>query len=330
MNAPAGGRSTPSAGHNSPLGLAITSAATPELKCRATSTARIESGTPASGGAWSSGGAWPIGDWQAVTVKNEEVGEAATELLDMRARRRVVPDLPPRLRPGTLADAYAIQEGLVAALVAQSAGRCIGFKVACTSEIAQAALQIDRPVFGRLMSQSTSPSGTTLATDEFTHRVIEAEFAFRIGVDVEPVDAGHTPATIAEHIDALIPSIEIVDYRFESWAVGALRIAADNAIHGWWIRGDPVTDWRGHDLAAATVSVSCGGEVVTTGSGSAVLGHPLNVMAWLADELPRFGLRLRQGDVVTTGVATDVFEAAAGESCVADFGPFGTVTVTFE
>jgi 2-keto-4-pentenoate hydratase len=32
---------------------------------------------------------------------------------------------------------------------------------------------------------------------------------------------------------------------------------------------------------------------------------------------------------VTTGVATDVFEAAAGETCVADFGPFGTVTVTF-
>jgi hypothetical protein len=35
----------------------------------------------------------------------------------------------------------------------------------------------------------------------------------------------------------------------------------------------------------------------------------------------RFGLRLRRGDVVTTGVATDVFEASAGQSFVADFGP---------
>jgi 2-keto-4-pentenoate hydratase len=33
--------------------------------------------------------------------------------------------------------------------------------------------------------------------------------------------------------------------------------------------------------------------------------------------------------VVTTGVATEVFEAGAGDSCVADFGPFGTVTVAF-
>ncbi len=263
-------------------------------------------------------------------MNDEAVDEAARELLDMRASRRVVSDLPPGLRPQTLTEAYAIQDRLVAALVAQAGGRCIGFKAACTNEIAQAALQIDRPVFGRLMSQTTSPSGTTLAAHQFTHRVVEAEFAFRLGVDVEPVAGGHTPATISEHIDALIPSIEIVDYRFESWAVGALRVAADNAIHGWWIRGEPVTDWRGHELAASAVSVTRDGELVTTGSGAAVLGHPLNVMAWLADELPRFGSRLRRGDVVTTGVATDVFEAGAGDSCVADFGPFGTVTVAFD
>jgi 2-keto-4-pentenoate hydratase len=242
----------------------------------------------------------------------------------------VVADLPRRLRPETLADAYAIQHRVVAALLAQGRGRCIGFKVACTNAIARAALQIDRPVFGRLMSQSTSPSGTTLAADQFTHRVIEAEFAFRVGVDVEPADGGHTHATIAEHIDALIPGIEIVDYRFDSWAVGALPIAADNAIHGWWLRGEPVTDWRGHDLAASPVSVTRNGELVTTGSGAAVLGHPLTVMAWLADELTRFGVRLRRGDVVTTGVATDVFEAGAGDSCMADFGPFGKVAVAFD
>ena len=263
-------------------------------------------------------------------MDDEVVGEAATELLEMRANRRVVADLPLALRPQTLTDAYAIQHGVVAGLEAQTDGRCIGFKVACTNEIAQVALQIDRPVFGRLMSQTTSSSGTTLAAGQFTHRVVEAEFAFHVGTDVEPVDGGHTRATIAEHIDALIPGIEIVDYRFESWAVGALRIAADNAIHGWWLRGEPVTDWRSHDLATSAVSVSRDGELVTTGSGAAVLGHPLNVMAWLADELPRFGLRLRRGDVVTTGVATDVFEAGAGESCVADFGPFGTVTVGFD
>jgi 2-keto-4-pentenoate hydratase len=262
-------------------------------------------------------------------MDDDMITAAATELLDMRANRRVVPDLPEPLRPQTLDDAYAIQQQVVDGLLAPSGGRRIGFKVACTNDIAQAALQIDRPLFGRLMTQTTSPSGATLVAERFTHRVVEAEFGFRVGTDVEPVDGGHSPDTIAEHIDALIPAIEIVDHRFESWAVGAMRVAADNAIHGWWIHGEAVTDWQGHDLAAATVSVTRNGELITTGTGAAVLGHPLNVMAWLADELPRFGGQLRRGDVVTTGVATDVFEAAAGDSCVADFGPFGTVTVAF-
>jgi 2-keto-4-pentenoate hydratase len=271
----------------------------------------------------------PSGAWQAVGVDDEVVDDAARELLDMRATGRVVADLPPALRPATLTDAYAIQDRVVAGLVAPSSGRSIGYKVACTNDIAQAALQIDRPLYGRLLSHTTSPSGATLAADRFTHRVIEAEFAFRVADDVAPVDGGHSRATIAEHIDALLPSIEIVDHRFESWAVGALRVAADNAIHGWWVHGDAITDWQGHDLAAATVSVTRNGALVTTGSGAAVLGHPLDVMAWLADELPEFGLRLRAGDVVTTGVATDVFEAVAGDTCVADFGPFGRVTVSF-
>ena len=247
----------------------------------------------------------------------------------MRTNRRVVLDLPVPLRPQTLTEAYAIQDRVVAALLAKSGGRATGYKVACTNELAQAALQIDRPVFGRMMSQTTTPSPATLAAAGFTHRVIEAEFGFRVADDIEPVAGGHTQSTIAAHIDALVPSIEIVDHRFESWAVGALRVAADNAIHGWWVHGEPVTDWRDHDLASAAVSVTRNGELVTTGSGAAVLGHPLNVMAWLADELPTFGRQLRRGDLVTTGVATDVFEIGAGDTCVADFGPFGTVTVSF-
>lgn len=255
---------------------------------------------------------------------------AAAELLDMRTTRRIVVDLPAELRPTTLADAYAVQARVVDGLTAPVGAAPVGYKVACTNEIAQAALQIDRPVFGRLLSHTTTASGSSLPAGRFTHRVIEAEFAFRVGRDVEPVAGGHTPVTITPYIDALVPGIEIVDYRFESWAVGALRVAADNAIHGWWVRGEPVVDWQGPDLAAAPVVVrDASGVTVTTGSGAAVLGHPLNVMAWLADELPRFGLQLRAGDHVTTGVATDVFEAAAGDTYVADFGPFGSVTVSF-
>jgi 2-keto-4-pentenoate hydratase len=253
---------------------------------------------------------------------------ASAELLNMRAQNRIEPDLPPDGRPGDLAEAYRIQEAVVDGLLPAGARR-IGYKCACTSEIAQRALRIDRPVFGQLMSHTSSASGAVLPAERFVHRVIEAEFGFRVGRDVEPLDGGHTIESIADHIDAVIPAIEIVDYRYESWTIGALQVAADNAIHGWWIHGEPCTDWSDLDLADSGVAVRRDDEVVTTGSGAAVLGHPLTVMAWLANELPLFGRSLRAGDVVTTGVTTDVFEAEAGDSIVAEFDGVGSVAVDF-
>ena len=172
-------------------------------------------------------------------------------------------------------------------------------------------------------------SGATLDASRFVHRVVEAEFAFRLGADVDPIDGGHTHESIAEHIDAVIPAIEIVDYRYESWTLGALQVAADNAIHGWWVHGDPVIDWQHLDLRTTGVTVRRNGDVATSGSGAAVLGHPLTVMAWLADELPRFGLSMRAGDLVTTGVTTDVFEALAGDALRADFEGIGSVELRF-
>jgi 2-keto-4-pentenoate hydratase len=258
-----------------------------------------------------------------------DVTGAAARLLEMRAHHRIEPDLPAQLRPGDLADAYAIQAAVVAGLLPPGE-RTIGYKCACTSEIAQRALRIDRPLFGRLLSNTTTASGSSLRADRFVHRVVEAELGFRVAHDVEPVVGGHTADTISASIDAVVPAIEIVDYRYVDWSVGALQVAADNAIHGWWIHGDQLTDWRAVDLAAATVEVHRNGEPVTSGSGANVLGHPLNVMAWLADELPRFGLRLRAGDLVTTGVTTDVFEAEPGDAIRATFAGVGEVALTFD
>ena len=247
----------------------------------------------------------------------------------MRRDQRIQVDLDPRHRPVDLREAYAVQD-LVVDGTLPDGQRPIGYKVACTSEIAQAALRIDRPVFGRLLPNTTSASGAVLAADRFVHRVVEAEFAFRLGSDVSPHPGGHTHASIAAHIDAAIPAIEIVDHRFESWAIGALPITADNAIHGWWIHGHPVEAWRDLDLGGCDVVVRRNDETITTGTGAAALGHPLTVMAWLADELPKFGSSLAAGDVVTTGVTTDVFEAGAGDHLRAEFAGLGAVELTFE
>lgn len=258
----------------------------------------------------------------------DAVEEAAALLAALRRSHGRIEDLPEPIRPSSLADAYRIQAALVGRLLPPGA-HAVGYKVACTSRIAQEALRIDRPLFGRLLAHRVHGDGARLDAADFDHRVIEAEFAFRIGRDVRRRPDGHSRGSIAACIDAVIPSIEIVDYRYASWTVGPMQVAADNAIHGAWVRGPALTEWHDLDLVAAGVRVSRNGEPVTSGSGAAVLGDPLEVMRWLADELPHHGLDLCAGDVVTTGVTTDVFEADAGDSIVAEFDGIGSVHVTF-
>ncbi len=58
---------------------------------------------------------------------------------------------------------------------------------------------------------------------------------------------------------------------------------------------------------------------------------PLNALAWLANELPKQGKSLRQGDRITTGVCTDrVPLAQPGDTVQADFGVMGRVESRFE
>ncbi len=254
---------------------------------------------------------------------------AADYLLGLRRGRRRVPGLPPELAPASLPEAYRIQAAFVGRLLQLHGGQTIGYKVAGTSRHAQKLLGIDHPLFGRLLSATSYPSGSRVAAADYCIRCIEVEFAVEIAEDVPP-DRHWDQATIQPYVAAVIPSIEIVDHRFEDWqTVGAATLAADNAIHGGWIYGDPCLGWRDYDLAAVPTTLIVNGTPQRHGSGAAVLGHPLAVLAWLANTLPQFGLGLRRGERVTTGITTEIYLAAPGDHLVGDFGPLGQVTVQF-
>jgi 2-keto-4-pentenoate hydratase len=254
----------------------------------------------------------------------------AEYLLSLRQTQRPVAELPAELRPRTLGESYEIQNRLVEMLLARQGGQRIGYKIACTSELAQKALGVDGPFYGTLLSCSTHRSGSKLRASNFTVRCTEAEFAFQMGADV-PDGRTYDAATITEFIGAALPSIEVVDHRYHDWqTVGAPSLLADNAIHGAWVPGEPYARWREIDFAQHPVSFVINGSRTLTGSGAAVLGNPLNVLAWLANELQRFGGRLRRGDYVTTGVTTDIYLARSGDRLAADFGALGRVEMEFE
>lgn len=259
----------------------------------------------------------------------DRVTAARDYLLELRRTRRPIAALPPDVAPRTLAEGYEVQERVVAALLEQSGGQPIGYKIACTSELAQKALGVDGPFFGVLLSHSTHLSPARLRGSDFLVRCAEAEFGFEMGSDV-PAGVTYTAETIRPFVWAALPAIEIVDHRYHDWkTVGAPSLLADNAIHGAWVPGEPFAGWAGLDYATHPTELVVNGEKRFPGSGAAVLGNPLNVVAWLANELPRYGRRLHKGDRITTGITTGIYLAQPGDRLDADFGPLGRVAMEF-
>jgi 2-keto-4-pentenoate hydratase len=73
----------------------------------------------------------------------------------------------------------------------------------------------------------------------------------------------------------------------------------------------------------------CDGVVRRKGTAAAALDHPMVPLTWLANELSRTGIGLKAGQMVSTGTLTGMLRPKAGETFVADFGPFGQATATY-
>lgn len=269
----------------------------------------------------------------------EQAREAAGLLRTARRTCRPAAYLPPHCRPGDLEEAYAVQAAFLARTGPNDpALEPRGYKLACTSPKAQAALAVDTPLVGRLLAGSIHRSPATLSACRFPFRLIEPEFAFAMGADLPPRDQAYGEAEVAEAVARLHPAFEVVTSAFGEpawWRAGAPSLAADNAVHGALVLGQGTADWRGLDLPGHPVRLSINGTSISEGVGANALGGPLTALTWLANKLATAPDRiagspgLRAGEVVTTGVVTDFKLLDAGDDAIADFGPLGQVRVHF-
>ncbi|TAL64217.1 MAG: 2-oxo-hepta-3-ene-1,7-dioic acid hydratase, partial [Burkholderiaceae bacterium] len=67
------------------------------------------------------------------------------------------------------------------------------------------------------------------------------------------------------------------------------------------------------------------GVIEESGLAAAVLNHPANGVAWLANKLGAWGESLEAGEVVLGGSFTRPTTALAGDTFHADYGPLGAI-----
>jgi 2-keto-4-pentenoate hydratase len=267
-------------------------------------------------------------------MTDEQLQAASDTLWTEWQRGGLIAGLPAECRPRTREDGYAIQ----ARLERRSAQPLAGWKIAATSKAGQAHIAVDGPLAGRLLAERVFATGSRLTFGNNHMRVAEAEFAFRMAVDVPPRATLYTVDEVLARVATLHPAIEIPDSRYVDFtAVGAAQLIADNACAHEFVLGPPAPDmWRSIDLAAHRVTAVCGpilsgsASLEREGIGANVLGDPREALAWLVDKLSQLNVTLRAGQVVTTGTCLVPLPIAPSDRVMCDFGELGTVGVAFD
>ena len=255
----------------------------------------------------------------------EALAEAADILIACRAKAEKIDSLPERCRPATAEDGYAIQREVLA----RSRMAQIGWKVAATNPATQAAFGITEPFAGRMPSAALARSPFAAMPGRFNAPAVEGEFAVMLADDLRPGDAPFDAAAVADAVACIIPAVEVVDGTIgDRKAAGPPTNVAAGTGAGL-VLGRPCYDWRGLDLPGNPVVLAINGTVRVEGEGSAILGDPMNSLAWLANLAASLDEGLHAGEIVTLGTCTGLTPVSSGDRVIVTYGPLGTVEISF-
>ncbi|ALS20462.1 2-keto-4-pentenoate hydratase [Paenibacillus naphthalenovorans] len=238
--------------------------------------------------------------------------------MEKREVVRITADYPDM----TIEDAYQVLAGLVA-IKRQRGHRIIGPKMGLTSQAKMKQMNVEEPIYGYIFDYMAVPEGGTVSMRELIHPKVEAEIAFVMGKDMEgPAVTGTQVLAATEYV---VPALEIIDSRYENFKFTLPDVIADNASSSRVVFGTVLQRPDNLELDLVGVTLSINGEIKDLGVGAAVLGHPANSVAMLANMLARKGEKVKAGDIILTGGITGALILNAGDTITAKFDGLGQV-----
>jgi 2-keto-4-pentenoate hydratase len=256
----------------------------------------------------------------------EDRQTAANALIEAEETRVATGPLIDRFPSIEVEDAYEIQ--LLQIRKKLAAGRLVrGHKVGLSSQAMQRMMGVEEPDYGHLLDDMFVFENTCIDVSALLQPRAEFELAFILR---EPLPApGCTVADVLRNTAYVAPSIEIIDSRIKDWNISLCDTIADNASSARVVLGGHAKPIDGLDLRLIAAIATKNGEIVETGATGAVLGNPAIAVAWLANKVQQFGVKLEAGHVVLPGSCTKAIDVASGDVITAEFSGLGTVTVSF-
>ncbi len=213
-------------------------------------------------------------------------------------------------------------------LLAQRLGKVVGYKAGLTNPAVQKRFGTDQPVWGKLYEGMVRPNGLVVEAAFGARPLYEADMLVR--VKSAAINHARTPMEVLEHIDQIIPFIELPDLIVQAPAqlngpgVAAINVGARLGVAGEPM-GLPTTRGERYALLDALERMSVQltnerGELLSpAGKGSDILGHPLQAVVWLAQALQKEDITLQPGDLVSLGSFSPLLPPRPGLAVTATY-----------
>ncbi|MEH6796136.1 MAG: 2-oxo-hepta-3-ene-1,7-dioic acid hydratase [Rhodococcus sp. (in: high G+C Gram-positive bacteria)] len=267
------------------------------------------------------------------TLDAGTIADAAARLYEAEKTRTPIRQLSLQYPDMTIDDAYAVQRALVDLKIADGAA-VRGRKIGLTSKVMQRAVSISEPDYGALFDDMFFDDGGTVPVNRFIRPRVEVELAFVLGETLK--GPGVTLYDVLRASEYVTPALEILDARVQMSDpdTGHQRTIvdtiSDNAADAGIVLGGNVVRPHDVDLRWVGALLLRNASIEESGLAAAVLGHPANGVAWLANRLAPHDVALQAGEIILAGSFTKPVFAEPGDTFIADYGPLGTVSVYFE
>lgn len=243
-----------------------------------------------------------------------DVHEKAEAISRLFRDRHRIDILPAALMPADLDEAYRVRTAFEAIEQRRGRGAVVGYKIGLTTPIMQKLCGVDEPCYGAIFASEVHHRRARLAVSDYCRLGIETEIAVRLGADLPQ---GGDIEQVGRAVESCMAAIELLeDLRHDYKRLTAAAMVAGNVWNAGVVLGEPVTDWRRVDLAAASARLTINGREIGHGRGGDVMGNPLNALAWLATKLAADGRPLRAGMIVMTGSMVPIQFPAPGDHAV--------------
>ncbi|WP_338883150.1 MULTISPECIES: 2-oxo-hept-4-ene-1,7-dioate hydratase [Xenorhabdus] len=232
----------------------------------------------------------------------------------------------------TIEDAYAIQREWVDLKIRE--GRILkGHKIGLTSKAMQASSQINEPDYGVLLDDMFFQDGGDIPCERFIVPRIEVELAFVLANPLRGPNC--TLFDVYNATDYVVPALELIDARCHNIDPETQRprkvfdTISDNAANGGVIIGGRPIKPDELDLRWVSALLYRNGVIEESGVAAAVLNHPANGVAWLANKLAPHGVQLEAGQIILAGSFTRPVPARKGDTFHVDYGVLGSISCHF-